>query len=243
MTTHDNSFKFLNIPTNSKIVIPTAIVKNLDHTTVCRIHMQSSVDLIDTDLTVSFSEDPHGEIVLDTFNFSFEDVKSGGKVHSFEFFIEKKAKERYNLIKNLSNVNAVVINVNKAIPELYICDISIKNDGYNNTIEDVEAEYETGRNHILSRLPNSIFIDREIPPQLQHLTYMAAAGYLITKRLQNEFKKSDSGHISSKNHGRWLLQQVDAAINAYLEDIKNGTNEYTVNYTWLDLEDAWRDKL
>lgn len=205
------------------------------------MHLKCSDELNSDDLEISFSEDKHGEILIKTFKFDFNDSKSADTIHSLELPITETTKERYNLIKQFSNVNGFVLHVHKPISKLYICDINIRNDGYTNTIEDVEAEYENGINHIISRLPYSISSKEEIPTQLQYLTHMAAAGYLITKRLQNEFKKSDSGHISSRNHGRWLLQQVDSAINSYLEDMRNASNEYTINYTWIDPNDARRD--
>lgn len=116
--------------------------------------------------------------------------------------------------RNLTNIKSIEL-VTPNNSDFKIHDICFRDDNAMFSLEKLDHFYETGKYYVLSRLHME-----DVPQELMDHVYTASAGYAWMSVWEYEARVMSDSQKNALSYGKWLLAQVDTAIDMY--KIANG---------------------
>ena len=207
-STHDKSYKFSNINYTS-FQIP---VRKYDTCDYLDIDVAVSEEITSSDIKIALSESKLGFPISVELECDNAITLKPNTLYKLRFTIKKTSTKLEKSTNDMGNIANITIDFPKIIESIYISDIVFRNDNYSLTLEDLDYNIQTGKDHVLAKLGMN-----EVPTELEFLIYKAGGAYSWLTIWQNEGKYMDDGDENSKNYYSRLLSDVDAIIESWLD--------------------------
>lgn len=172
--------------------------------------LESSEEYEFQDLSLNFSEYVEGYSPVVVFN-PVADGTLPVNVPIRVIFKVRKSLTMSEASRNYTNIKSIeLITPNNNDFKLY--DICFRDNNAKYTLEQLNHFYEVGVNHITSRLHMSA-----VPLDLDIQKYKATAGYTWNSSWEFDARIMQDEQKNALSYGKWLLAQVDTAIDEYKE--------------------------
>ena len=125
-----------------------------------------------------------------------------------------------DVTREITGIKSLKLNFGSDATGVKINKILMRSQNYTYTLTDIEDFLTTGANHVLNKL-GRYAPHRKIPKSLKQYVYMAAGAYAWLSRWEYEAKPMKEAKAEADNYATRLLNQVDAAIAEFVDDIEN----------------------
>ena len=182
--------------------------KGIDYVEVL---LESDIDYCLGDLSLNFSEyvqgySPVAEYVPDDTN-----SRLTPNVPTRVVFTMRKSMNMSETTRNYTNIKSIEL-VTPDNSSFKVHDICFRDNNALFNLEQITEFYKVGINHITSRL----HVDT-VPDELQPQIYKASAGYAWMSVWEYEARVMQDEQKNALSYGKWLLKEVDNAIEDYKE--------------------------
>lgn len=168
-----------------------------------------------TNLLLDFSPLVNGNVSLLQVNYDGDELDyDNDTILSFKLDNNVRFTDKTRII---TGVNSLKLSFGTDITGISISKILMKSHDYTYTLSDIENFLVTGENHVLRKLGR---YSRGIPKELQQYVYMAGGAYAWLSRWEYEAKPMKEAKAEADNYATRLLNQVDAAIAEYVNDVE-----------------------
>lgn len=183
---------------NSDDYVVTTIWEDFDNITVAEIYYKNNLPE-NPQITFSTFENGDGEIV------TINDCKI--KKDSVLFFVsdDSRAMQQNRLLTGIKSLRL------KNMENTTITNIVFKTKDYNFTLRNIETQLTNAENYITEAI--NICPHKTIPDSLKSNIYKLAAAYCWQMNWENE----GQGMEVDKNYASRLIEQVNYALNNYVE--------------------------
>ena len=202
--------------TGDNLVLPT-IYEEFNGVDEVQIFINFNGVHIDvTDLLLDFSPLDNGTLSLLQVKCSNTELDyDNDTIISFKLDNNVKFTDTSRII---TGVNSLRLSFGTAADGVTVNKILMKSYDYTYALSDIENFLISGENHVSNKI--SIY-SREIPEELHQYIYMAAGAYAWLSRWEYEAKPMKEAKAEADNYATRLLNQVDNAINDYINAIEN----------------------
>ena len=182
--------------------------KGIDYVEVL---LEADTDYLISDLSLNFSEYVQGYSPVAVYTPDNGDSRLTPDVPTRVVFTMRKSMNMSETTRNYTNINSIEL-ITPDNSSFKIHDICFRDNNALFNIEQLTEFYSVGINHITSLL----HVD-SVPDELELQIYKASAGYAWMSVWEYEARVMQDEQKNALSYGKWLLKQVDNAIDDYKE--------------------------
>lgn len=170
--------------------------------------LESNTEYCTEDLSLNLSQYPQGYDPLVVFTPDLKRLIPIDTPIRVVFTI-RKSMTMSEASRNYTNIHSLEL-VTPNNQDFKIHEICFRQNNAQFALDQLDKFYEDGKYHITSQLHMD-----EVPEELINQSYKASAGYGWMSIWEYEARVMNDEQKNAMSYGKWLLAQVDKAIDAY----------------------------